>query len=293
MISQKRIVTIISMLLVSLLLAACVRPVPSPEDTGEEAPPAAEGVNTGSGYPGAAAPAQSEPPADYPYPGAADTPRLELGSSDAYPGDTDPAADDGQPLDETPIEQPADGAADSGEAATDTDAAEGDSEATTEDGTTTETDAATEEGSSDETAASDPAPPYTEHVVQPSQTLYSIGLVYGFSWVVLAQYNDIANPDALSPGDVVRIPTLAEIEAFYAEQAEPDTTETEVEIEAETETAVSETTEYVVQAGDNLYSIALQFGLSWVDIAQANDLTDATEIEEGQVLIIPAASASE
>lgn len=287
MISRKRLTTIIFILLFSLLLTACVRPVPTPEDGGgESASPAAEGSNAGSGYPAPAVPAQSEPPADYPYPGAADTPRLELGSSEAYPGAEDAATES----DETPVEEPAGEAAETDEAVTETETTEGDSESAAEDGTTTETDTATEEDVGNETAVSeDPSPAYIEHVVQPSQTLYSIGLVYGFSWVVLAQYNDIANPDALSPGDVVRIPTLAEIEAFYAADAEPEATETEVETEAETETAVTEGTEYVVQADDNLYSIALQFGLSWVDIAQANGLTDATQIEEGQVLIIPAA----
>lgn len=161
-----------------------------------------------------------------------------------------------------------------------------------EDGSTEEAASETEDAT-DETAVADTETlPYIEHVVQPSQTLYNIGLVYGFSWVVLAQYNDIANPDALAPGDVVRIPTLAEIEAFYASEtaAADNTSEESAETtEAETETAVTESTEYVVQADDNLYSIALQFGLSWVDIAQANGLSDATQIEEGQVLIIPAA----
>ena len=285
MISRQRLAMISFILLLSLLLAACVRPVPGAEDGGGELTPAAvEQSNAGSGYPAPAVPAQSDPPADYPYPGAADTPRLELGSSDAYPGTEDSiAGSDGQPLDETPIEEPAADAAE-------TDAATTDTEAITEDSSTTETDVPTEESSSDETAvAEEPPPPYIEHVVQPSQTLYSIGLVYGFSWVVLAQYNDIANPDALSPGDIVRIPTLAEIEAFYAAEAEPET----AAAETETGTAVTEVTEYVVQADDNLYSIALQFGLSWVDIAQANGLTDAAQIEAGQILIIPAAPAGE
>lgn len=291
MISRQRLATISILLLFSLLLAACVRPVPSPEGAGGESTPAAEDQsNTGSGYPAPAIPPSSDPPADYPYPGAADTPRLELGSSDAYPGvegSTD--GSDGQPLDETVVEEPADAAAES-----ETETAEGESESAAEDGTTTEADAVTEEGDGGETAvAEETAPPYIEHVVQPSQTLYSIGLAYGFSWVVLAQYNDIANPDALSPGDIVRIPTLAEIEAFYAAENEPAAAETAVETDTETETAVTETTEYIVQANDNLYSIAVQFGLSWVDIAQANGLTDAGQIEEGQVLIIPAAPVGE
>ncbi len=290
MISRQRLATISFLLLFSLLLAACVRPVPSPEGAdGESTPAAVDQSNTGSGYPAPAMPPPSDPPADYPYPGAADTPRLELGSSDAYPGvegSTD--GSDGQPLDETVVEEPA-------AAESETETAEGESESGAEDGTPTEADAVTAESDGSETAVTEEtAPPYIEHVVQPSQTLYNIGLAYGFSWVVLAQYNDIANPDALSPGDIVRIPTLAEIEAFYAAENEPAAAEAEPETaETATETAVTETTEYIVQANDNLYSIAVQFGLSWVDIAQANGLTDAGQIEEGQVLIIPAAPVGE
>ncbi len=44
------------------------------------------------------------------------------------------------------------------------------------------------------------------HVVQPGETLYSIGLKYGVSWVAIAEYNAIANPDAIDAGQELRIP---------------------------------------------------------------------------------------
>jgi peptidoglycan/xylan/chitin deacetylase (PgdA/CDA1 family) len=44
---------------------------------------------------------------------------------------------------------------------------------------------------------------------------------------------------------------------------------------------------YIVQAGDTMYSIATRFGTSVSAIAQANGIADPTQINVGQVLIIP------
>lgn len=46
----------------------------------------------------------------------------------------------------------------------------------------------------------------TIHVVQPGETLYQIGLLYGLAWQAIAEYNDIANPDAIDVGQEIRIP---------------------------------------------------------------------------------------
>lgn len=46
---------------------------------------------------------------------------------------------------------------------------------------------------------------------------------------------------------------------------------------------------YTVQPGDTLFSIALSFGLTVEELAQANQITDPSTIYAGQVLIIPSA----
>jgi LysM repeat protein len=46
-------------------------------------------------------------------------------------------------------------------------------------------------------------------------------------------------------------------------------------------------TTYTVQRGDNLFRIALRFGISTVSLAEANNITDPTRIFAGQVLNIP------
>ncbi|HSD55515.1 MAG TPA: peptidoglycan DD-metalloendopeptidase family protein [Burkholderiales bacterium] len=45
---------------------------------------------------------------------------------------------------------------------------------------------------------------------------------------------------------------------------------------------------YVVKRGDTLYSIALDHGIDWRDLAARNQLTDATRLRVGQTLVMPA-----
>ena len=46
------------------------------------------------------------------------------------------------------------------------------------------------------------------HVVQPGENLYRIGLKYGLSWVAIAEYNGLANADAITVGQELRIPPV-------------------------------------------------------------------------------------
>lgn len=60
-----------------------------------------------------------------------------------------------------------------------------------------------------------PAPPAGEepgesgeviHIVQLGENLYQISLKYGISWVTIAEFNGITNPDAIAEGQEIRIP---------------------------------------------------------------------------------------
>lgn len=50
---------------------------------------------------------------------------------------------------------------------------------------------------------------------------------------------------------------------------------------------------HIVAAGENLYRIGLQYGVSWVVIAQENNLANANAIVVGQELRIPAATSDD
>ena len=58
-------------------------------------------------------------------------------------------------------------------------------------------------------AAATAVPVTTEertHVVQAGENLFRIGLQYGFTVDELAAYNNIANPNVLDVGQVIKIP---------------------------------------------------------------------------------------
>ncbi|MBP6473448.1 MAG: LysM peptidoglycan-binding domain-containing protein [Chloroflexi bacterium] len=113
------------------------------------------------------------------------------------------------------------------------------------------------------------------HVVQPGENLFRIGLQYGVSWVTLAQYNGLTNPNGIVAGQTIKIP--------------PTTGQPPTSVPTPTATAIppGSITYYIVQPGDNLFRIGQKFGVSWVQIAEANGLINPNQIVAGQTLKIP------
>lgn len=130
--------------------------------------------------------------------------------------------------------------------------------------------AAAEEEMTEEPEAAESMPstlPAT-HTVAPGENLFRIGLKYGLSWIPLAIYNDISNPNLIYTGQVIRIP---------GGEAPPTTTAPEEATD----------TNYVVKPGDTLFKISRAFDVSPEKIAEANGLVNPNLIYAGQVLIIP------
>jgi LysM repeat protein len=119
----------------------------------------------------------------------------------------------------------------------------------------------------EETATQEQTTTPTVHVVVAGDTLYKIGLRYGVSWVTLAQYNNLSNPNRLTVGQQIRIPGAGE---NPGPTPSPQTEEI-----------------YVVKAGDNLYRIGLAYGISWVQIAEANGIVNPNYLIVGQRIKIP------
>ena len=97
----------------------------------------------------------------------------------------------------------------------------------------------------------------TEYVVKKGDTLSGIASKYGTTYQELAKYNNISNPNVISVGQVIKIPTA---------EKTPIT--------------------YTVKKGDTLSSIAKAYNTTYQKIAKDNNIDNPNIIHVGQKLII-------
>jgi LysM repeat protein len=116
----------------------------------------------------------------------------------------------------------------------------------------------------------------TIHVVKKGETLYSIARRYGVSLEAICAANGIADPSRIYVGQQLVIP-------MPGSPAEPTPG-------APSTPAVGT---HVVQRGENLYRIALRYGTTVTALAQANGITNPTQIYVGQKLVIPGGSTAD
>jgi LysM repeat protein len=102
-----------------------------------------------------------------------------------------------------------------------------------------------------------------EYVVQPGDTLYSIAARYSTTAAAIAAANQIMNPSLLKVGQRLVIPQAGEAAPPGGEKV------------------------HIVQPGETLYRIAIQYGKTVQEIAVANNLPNSNSIRVGQRLIIP------
>ncbi|MGQ9501560.1 MAG: LysM peptidoglycan-binding domain-containing protein [Anaerolineae bacterium] len=111
-----------------------------------------------------------------------------------------------------------------------------------------------------------PLPPTpTRYVVQRGDTLYSIARRFGVSIWQLASLNNIPNINLIYVGQVLTIPAPGPTPPGPGPMP----------------------TQYVVQFGDTLFSIARRFGVSLWQLASYNNIPNPNYIRAGQVLLIP------
>jgi LysM repeat protein len=116
-----------------------------------------------------------------------------------------------------------------------------------------------------------PAPPtqtplpvgQVKYTVQPGDNLFRIALRHGTTVGAVASANDITNPALIYVGQVLTVPSPGG-------QQPP----------------VGGTT-YVVKPGDNLFRIALRYNMSYIYLAQYNNIANPANIYVGQVIRIP------
>jgi LysM repeat protein len=120
--------------------------------------------------------------------------------------------------------------------------------------------------------------------VQAGENLYRIALRYGLTYQELAAANGITNPNLIAAGTVLTIPGCGgaqpaptSVAGTGAVAPQPgDTVDANGDIL------------HTVQAGENLFRIALRYGLTYQELAAYNGIANPSEISVGQVIRIPA-----
>lgn len=109
----------------------------------------------------------------------------------------------------------------------------------------------------------------SSYTVQSGDTLSGIASQFGMNYSQLAQINNIANPNQIYVGQVLQLRAAAV----------NHTTTTPTNSNANTAAS-----SYTVQSGDTLSGIASQFGMSYSQLAQINNIANPNRIYVGQVL---------
>ncbi|WP_343424150.1 LysM domain-containing protein [Candidatus Amarolinea dominans] len=110
--------------------------------------------------------------------------------------------------------------------------------------------------------------PYGTHTVQRGETLGSIAARYNTTVAELQRINSISNPNLIHPGQVIKVPGSSGGSSSSGSSSGGERI-------------------YIVRRGDTLSQIAARYGVSTAAIAQANGISDASKIYEGQRLVIP------
>jgi LysM repeat protein len=121
-----------------------------------------------------------------------------------------------------------------------------------------------------------------EYVVQPNDTLDTIGQTLNVSVEALRLENNITDPNLIIPGLVLMIPEDAPPYGVFPAIPDAETEAIRARI------AESGGQEYVVQPNDTLDTIGQEFNVSVVALRVANEIDSALDLLPGQVLIIPA-----
>lgn len=115
------------------------------------------------------------------------------------------------------------------------------------------------------------------HVVVAGDTLFSLAQQYGVTVEEIAAANNMSNIHSLEVGQELVIPPPGG-ETTTPATEEPPTTE---------EPPATEERVHVVQPGENLYRIGLQYGFTIEELAAYNNIANPNRLEVGQEIRIP------
>lgn len=127
------------------------------------------------------------------------------------------------------------------------------------------------------------------HTVQAGETLFRISLKYGLTVAALAQANGITNVDFLNIGQVLKVPCGATTTSGSGAAGSTPAPAPLGVLKPQGDDTVDAATGDIlhkVKAGENLFRIALAYGLDYHDVAKYNGITNVDSLEIGQVIRI-------
>jgi LysM repeat protein len=125
------------------------------------------------------------------------------------------------------------------------------------------------------------------HIVQPGETLSSIAARYGTTYLRLARYNGIVNPNLIRSGQRLRIPLLTSAPAVVSSPPvdRPAPSEQPPTVVRSLPACHGELS-YTVRRGDSLSGISVYYNVT-VNALKARNNLPSSLILVGQRLIIP------
>lgn len=143
-----------------------------------------------------------------------------------------------------------------------------------------------------------PTPEPLFHVVTAGETLYGIAVQYGVEPTSIIAANNISDQSSIFVGQSLRIPGYSASPSAGAVQLQP--TQQTIIVDPSNSTGSPAVTTsgtpvpsqgarvvHVVQPGEQLYAIAIEYGVSADDIAAANNIQNYELLRVGQQLFIP------
>lgn len=126
------------------------------------------------------------------------------------------------------------------------------------------------------------------HIVQRGETLTQIAATYDVSVDVIMRANNITDPSRIFFGTELQIWAPNYLDQNIVQSDDENVRNAEDVVEFTTNSQESaERVEYIVQAGEHLSQIARKYNVSWLAIAEVNNITDPDMVYAGMTLFIP------
>ncbi|MCY4019445.1 MAG: LysM peptidoglycan-binding domain-containing protein [Chloroflexi bacterium] len=133
------------------------------------------------------------------------------------------------------------------------------------------------------------------HVVQPGEALNRIAQRYGLDWQTLATVNNLANPNRIYVGQVLKVPAFEEqaVATATLEAVAAKSVSTIVPTVVPTSVPTLPKLLYrirVVQPGDTVEALAQRYAVPLQDLLDLNNLRGESRLYAGEIIIVPLAT---